>query len=186
MPTINSFFQQIGIAAAPGAVAVGCAVVGLLSLLYGYRLFRLFVFLGGFVVAAALGALFSNGLVPLIAGLAAGVLCLAFMDIGVFLVGALLGGLVAVTCGIESQVVLIAAGIAGGIVALALRKVMIVLSTSWSGAYLLVGVVAGAAGIVDLKVLAAMQIVLTAAGVVCQYTVTSGRTAEKKDPEKRK
>lgn len=181
MRTIEPLLHQLGIAAAPGAVAVGCAVVGLLSLLYGYRLFRLFVFLGGFVVAAALAALFSDGLVPLIAGLVAGVLCLAFMDIGVFLVGALLGGLVAVTCGIESQVVLIAAGIAGGSVALALRKVMIVLSTSWSGAYLLVGVVVGVAEIADLKVLAAMQIVLTIVGVVCQYTVTSGRPAEKKE-----
>ena len=186
MPTINSFFQQIGIAAAPNAVAVACVVVGLLSLLYGYRLFRLFVFLGGFIVAAALATLFADGFVPLIAGLVAGVLCLAFMDIGVFLIGALLGGLVAVTCAIDNQILLMAAGLVGGVVALALRKIMIVLSTSWSGAYLLVGVVAGAAGIVDLKVLAAMQIVLTAAGVVCQYTVTSGRTAEKKDPEKRK
>lgn len=186
MPTINSFLQQIGIAAAPNAVAVACVVVGLLSLLYGYRLFRLFVFLGGFVVAAALAALFSNGLVPLIAGLVAGVLCLAFMDIGVFLVGALLGGLVTVTGGVDNQIVLIAAGIVGGIVALTLRKIMIVLSTSWSGAYLLVGVLSGVAGVADLKVLAAIQIVLTIVGVVCQYTVTSGRTAAKKDPEKRK
>lgn len=186
MPTINSFLQQIGIAAAPNAVAVACVVVGLLSLLYGYRLFRLFVFLGGFVVAAAVAALFSDGLVPLIAGLVAGVLCLAFMDIGVFLVGALLGGLVAVACGVDNQVVMIGAGIVGGIVALALRKIMIVLSTSWSGAYLLVGVMAGFSEIADLKVLAAMQIVLTIVGVVCQYTVTSGRTVEKKDPEKRK
>lgn len=185
MRTIEPLLHQLGIIAAPGAVAVGCVVVGLLSLLYGYRLFRLFVFLGGFVVAAALAALFSDGLVPLIAGLVAGVLCLAFMDIGVFLVGALLGGLVAVTCGIDNQIVLIAAGIVGGIGALVLRKVIIVLSTSWSGAYLLIGVTAGAAGIVDLKVLAAMQIVLTAVGVVCQYTVTSGRAAEKKDPEKK-
>lgn len=185
MPIINSFLQQIGIAAAPNAVAVACVVVGLLSLLYGYRLFRLFVFLGGFIVAAALATLFADGFVPLIAGLVAGVLCLAFMDIGIFLIGALLGGLVAVTCAIDNQIVLMAAGLVGGVVALALRKIMIVLSTSWSGAYLLVGVMAGAAGIVDLKVLAAMQIVLTAVGVVCQYAVTSGRTAEKKEePEK--
>ena len=185
MQAVESFLQQIGIAAAPGVVAVGCAIIGLLSLLYGYRLFRLFVFLGGFVVAAALAALFSDGLVPLIAGLVVGVLCLAFMDIGVFLVGALLGGLVAATCGIESQIVLIGAGIVGGIVALALRKIMIVLSTSWSGAYLLVGVLAGTAGVANLKVLAAMQIVLTIAGVVCQYTVTSGRTAAKKEEPKK-
>lgn len=181
MPTINSFLQQIGIAAAPNAVAVACVVVGLLSLLYGYRLFRLFVFLGGFIVAAALATLFADGFVPLIAGLVAGVLCLAFMDIGVFLIGALLGGLVAVTCAIDNQIVLMAAGLVGGIVALALRKIMIVLSTSWSGAYLLVGVMAGVSEIADLKVLAAMQIVLTIVGVVCQYTVTPGRPAAKKE-----
>lgn len=186
MPTVNSFLQQLGIAAASNVVAVACVVVGLLSLLYGYRLFRLFVFLGGFVVAAAVAALFSDGLVPLIAGLVSGALCLAVMDIGVFLIGALLGGLVAVTCGIDNQIVLTVAGIGGGIVALALRKIIIVLSTSWSGAYLLVGVMAGVAGIVDLKVLAVMQIVLTAVGVVCQYTVTSGRVAEKEDPDVRK
>lgn len=181
MPTINSFLQQIGIAAAPNAVAVACVVVGLLSLLYGYRLFRLFVFLGGFIVVAALATLFADGFVPLIAGLVAGVLCLAFMDIGVFLIGALLGGLVAVTCAIDNQIVLMAAGLVGGVVALALRKIMIVLSTSWSGAYLLVGVMAGVSEIADLKVLAAMQIVLTIVGVVCQYTVTPGRPAAKKE-----
>ena len=104
MSAIDSFLQQLGIAAAPGAVAICCIIIGLLSLLYGYRLFRLFVFLGGFVVAAALTALVTDGLVPLIA---------------------------------------------------------------------------------DLKVLAALQIILSAVGVECQYTVTSGRTAVKKEePEK--
>lgn len=183
MPTIETLLQSFGIETMTGGVMVVCVIVGLLSLIYGYRLFRMFVFLAGFVLGAAVTALFADKVVALVVGLIAGCLSLVFMDIGIFLVGAMLGALVAVALGAESRIITSIVGIVGGCVALGLRKLMIVLSTSWTGAYLLVGVVAALCKISDLALLLVLQLVVAGIGVYCQYAKTSSEVKPSGEPK---
>jgi len=138
----------------PSLVGI-CTAVGLVNCLYGYRLFKLMLAVGGLLgggllagglmyawtegsTAAALGAGLLGG------GIGAALLVLLYY-LGLFVFGAGLGVLLAAgafsTAGMLAPVfALVAAGVIGGVAALLLQRLVIVLATAFGGA---AGVVAG-------------------------------------------
>ncbi len=132
--------------------AMFAIVAGILTCFWGYRILKFSLAIMGFV-AGALGGWEMGFFLPhastgwallcaLIAGLIGAVLCLWLYFLGVFLLGATAGGLVAAAlfnqAGQQIQpVVLLALPIAFGIIALIAQKVMIILCTACSGSYLI-------------------------------------------------
>jgi hypothetical protein len=124
---------------------------GLINCFLGYRLFKVIlpvsVFLaGGYLIGSILYTLGSSVQVALISGIAGGlvlaVLSVIFYFAGVFIIGAGFGGMIALSVHLPLDdltrlaltVVLI---IAGGVLGIVLQKSMIIIATSFSGAYLL-------------------------------------------------
>jgi hypothetical protein len=143
-------------------------------------------------------------LAGLVGGIIGAVLVVAFYFIGIFLLGAWLGSLLGIllTGGGESTVatvIILVLAVMGGIVALMLQKLMIILSTSLSGAWAIVSGVfhflGGARGPIqpfryhpNLRALRPMGawgyvmllcwILLGVAGMVVQYRITREREPE--------
>jgi hypothetical protein len=129
----------------------GVVLLGLLICFFGYRIFRFVLAVAGFVIGASFVAGFgftlTDGkdiLVILIAGIAggliAGALFLFLYSAGVFLVGAVFGILLfsAIFGGLNintSPILYIVPALAGGFLALLLQKFMIILITSFTGAW---------------------------------------------------
>lgn len=127
---------------------------GLLICFFGYKIFRLVLAILGFVIGASfiagVGFTLTDGneiLIILIAGIAGGlvaaVILLFLYSAGVFLLGALFG--ISVFSGIlmlinidTSPLLYIMPAILGGIIALLLQKFMIILITSFAGAWIAV------------------------------------------------
>jgi Domain of unknown function (DUF4203) len=136
-----------------GQLAAPLALVaGLLTCFWGYRILKITLGITGFLVGMAAGSSLGlsmapgNDTVALICGLVAGVigaaLCVWLFFLGVFLLGASTGAIVgAAICSaaaIQPQpIILIVVSIVFGLVALALQKFMIILSTAFGGSYLI-------------------------------------------------
>jgi len=127
---------------------------GLLICFFGYKIFRIVLAILGFIIGASfiagVGFTLTDGneiLIILIAGIAGGlvaaVILLFLYSAGVFLLGALFG--ISVFSGIlilinidTSPLLYIMPAILGGIIALLLQKFMIILITSFAGAWIAV------------------------------------------------
>ncbi len=133
--------------------ALFAIVAGILTCFWGYRILKFSLAVIGFIAAAYAGwetgfllPHASTGLAlvcALIAGVIGALLCLWLYYLGVFLLGATAGGIVAAAlfnqAGHQIQpIVLLAVPIAFGIIALVAQKVMIIVSTAFSGSYLIV------------------------------------------------
>ncbi len=176
--------------------ALGAALVGLTTCLYGYRLFKVMLALWGFVLGAMVASEFAlrAGLTRVVA-VAAGVVCgivvagvaeLLYM-VGVFLAGALFGwvgaGMVAGAIGAELNpllALLVAALV--GMIALGFQKAIIIFSTSFNGAAATIAGVEALRGhggaLEDLSRAAQgrqllARAALGLAGVIVQYAITS-------------
>jgi uncharacterized protein DUF4203 len=127
------------------------AVVGLLICFAGYRLVKLTLALIGFIAGASGGwavglALFPNNttialICALLAGVILAILCVWLFFLGVFILGASAGAVVAAAVfratGFPVQALLIlVVALVFGVIALVLQKLMIILSTAFSGSYL--------------------------------------------------
>ena len=142
---------------APLAIAVG-----VLACFWGYRIVKVILgimgfaggFVGGWTAAASLApghdviALVS----ALLGGVIGGVLCVWLYFLGIFLLGASAGvvvaGAVFAGMGHEAQpIFLLVSAVASGLLALVLQKFMIIVSSAFSGSYLI------AAGLLHLAYL---------------------------------
>ena len=126
-------------------------LLGLLICFFGYRMFRFVLAIGGFIIGASFVAGFGFTLtdgkeivVILIAavagGLIVGALFLFLYSSGVFLVGAIFGillfsGIIGFVNSNTSLILYILPAFVGGILALLLQKFMIILITSFTGAW---------------------------------------------------
>jgi hypothetical protein len=194
-----------------GQLAAPLALVaGLLTCFWGYRILKITLGITGFIVGMAAGSSFGlsvapgNDAVALICGLVAGVigaaLCVWLFFLGVFLLGASTGAIVgAAICSaaaIQPQpIILIVVSIVFGLVALALQKFMIILSTGFGGSYLITaGILHFITGVQDVSppwfshlqtgsagllgyIALAFWIILGVSGVSFQYRGT--KTADK-------
>lgn len=178
MFTLESLLSGMHIAQ-PILVCIS-VLVGLSALLYGYRLFRLFVFLVGFALGISIAGFFADTSMALVIGLFAGCICCALWYLGVFVLGAALGAVVALAIGFHDSVSVSVIAIICGFLAIAIRKLMIVISTSYFGASLLVGGIAPVVGLRDVIVQLVISLVITVVGVCSQYNMMSGKS---KTPE---
>lgn len=134
-------------------VGIVIGAVGVALCFFGYRLFRFFLALIGFLVGGAIGAaiagLFAGGdpgaaVFGFIAGGVIGAIAnVAAYLFGVFMTGALIGAGLAVALPLlsgesPSLVLVLIAAVLGGIVALYIERLLIILSTSISGALVIV------------------------------------------------
>ena len=178
MINIVSLLEDAGLGLAPVMLMFLSAGVGLLALLFGYRLFRLFMFLAGFAIGSAVLSLFTDVPIAILGGLVVGALCCALWVLGIFALGALLGGIVAMAIGMREQMVILLIAVAFGFIAVAIQKFMIIVSTSWFGANLIASVIAGLSERCNVITQLAITVVIAVVGIVCQYTMTSGREKE--------
>ena len=138
------------------AVMIALIPVGGIVCLFGYHVFKLVLALMGAVLGGGIGLFvgagtFTEGPVVLLSAvLGAGIgawLMLALHIVGVFVIGAVLGSIVAFSVGTGTNgdpetLTLAIAAVGGGIVALALRRLTITVTTALLGAW---GVVLGTA-----------------------------------------
>jgi hypothetical protein len=139
-------YTWIGPLTAPIAIAVG-----ILACFWGYRIVKLLLGIIGFVLGAAGGWELASSLVPgheLVAlvcagigGIVGAVLCIWLFLLGIFLLGASAGTVVASAVfagtGHQAQPLLfLAFAVVFGLLALLLQKFMIAVSTAFSGSYL--------------------------------------------------
>lgn len=130
-------------------IYISLAVAGLITGFFGYKLYRLFLFLAGGWIGAITTLLVihirhielgSNQLFIIIGiAIVCGLICLAIEKIGVFIVGAALGvALLAAYAYYNAMAVtlmpLVVSMIVGGILAIAIQKFIIILLSSLLGA----------------------------------------------------
>ena len=136
-------------------IALASIGLGALYCFFGYRIFRILLGILGFILGASAAAAIAFEIfgreqaVLIVAGLVGGILGTVLMVvlyfIGLFLLGAWLGSLLGIllTGGGGSTVetvIILALAVIGGIVAVMLQKLMIILSTSLGGSW---GIVSG-------------------------------------------
>jgi len=131
------------------AIVLLVSLFGLFECMWGYRLFNIILRIFGFGVGATIGASlglgFSDGnpFVALFAGLLGGIFIAAIIvllrKLGIFLIGAFLGvlvGFLLAAAGLKSLTVSVILAVAGGVLAIVIDKLMIILSTAIGGAWL--------------------------------------------------
>ncbi len=132
-------------------ILAGAILLGLLFCFFGYRIFRFVLAVAGFILGASFVAGFTytltdgeDLLIILIAGVAGGLilgaLFLFLYSAGVFLIGAVFGILLfsttASSLNINTPPILyIVPALAGGILSLLIQRFMIILITSFTGAW---------------------------------------------------
>ncbi|MCA9670624.1 MAG: DUF4203 domain-containing protein [Myxococcales bacterium] len=185
----------------PIYIAVAMAI-GLLDLFAGYRLFKLVVAASGFIAGALLvgppvqahAGTAVGVAVGLVAGIACGAALYYLYFVAVFVLGAALGaGLAGSALGAAGAqpnvVVVIVCSALGGLAALLLQKLFIILATAFSGAWALVCGAAYFAGVLrgfDAAALRALSqntslvmfvimLVLSGFGIAAQYGFTARR-----------
>jgi hypothetical protein len=140
---------------AQSALAIAALIsigLGIIECFFGYRFFKFVLGVTGFVVCGFVAAAIVSGMsdevaVAIVAGLIAGIvgagLFVALYFAGVFLVGAFLGAVLSMlafaAADAEPQVVVVAiAAVIAGVLAVWIQKFMIMLSTAFGGAWIMV------------------------------------------------
>ena len=133
--------------------ALVVCVAGILICFCGYRLLKLTLGLLGFIAGAyvgwqlAISMLDANNIMALVCALVGGLIGMALYlwlyFLGIFLLGATAGAIVAAaifngTAHQAQPLLILASAVAFGLIALLAQKLMIVLATAFSGAYLVV------------------------------------------------
>jgi hypothetical protein len=128
-------------------------IFGLLNCFFGYRLFKVMLVLWGFLLGVAVGAIVAGNVTEgqtlwlvvgaLVGGIAGAVLLRSLYLVGVFIVGGVAGWLLANSIGTLLSfemplLVLIIVAVVGGIAALILQRVAIVLATAIAGGWSIV------------------------------------------------
>jgi hypothetical protein len=146
-------------------IALGAIVVGVVQCFFGYRIFRIILGVTGFFLGGLAGGYLAFGLTQsqfgaIVGGLIGGLIGAALMAglyiVGVFLIGALFGAMVALAVlslggGSPATWIVVIAALAGGVLAALLQKVIIILATAFGGAWWMLTGVATLAGVVSFE-----------------------------------
>jgi hypothetical protein len=185
-------------------------IAGFLSCFVGYRMFRLMLFLigfiGGFMIAGSLYASSQGYQVDLhhgvaliysiIGGLAGALVLGVLYFLGVFAVGAILGALIAVaithSLGYQNGIITVFAAIVGGLLAIMIQRHVITIATAFIGAAILINGITmiakpNSAALLLFNpdqpgyvVLMVIWIVLAASGIAVQSATTPPEKPEEK------
>jgi hypothetical protein len=141
---------------------------GAVSLLFGYRLYRAFIFFVGFIVGVLIAPHVQsepNILVTILFGLISGAILVVLWYVGLFLLGAACGVALCAALGINFPVLVLALAITCGVLAIVLRKAMIIISTSWNGASALAPMLASLFKVGDSNAVAVIAVDLVTVGI---------------------
>lgn len=147
-----------------GLIALGAIALGLVQCFFGYRIFRVILGITGFILGGLLAGyvvynLTESQLLSIIAGLVGALigagLMAGFYKLGVFLIGALFGGmavsaLFALVGGSPPTWVVVILAIVVGVLAVLFQKLMIVMATSFLGSWWAVSGIAAIMGVIQL------------------------------------
>lgn len=137
--------------AADVLIGVVLIVIGLLSLFFGWQLFRLILALVGLTYGAAIGSMIANSIAPgeqtlalilaVIVGLLLAILAGVLWSLAIYISGAFLGAAVGLllapsigATGITQLVIVTGAAFIGLLLAILLRKTIVILATAVNGA----------------------------------------------------
>ena len=135
------------------AMPVLAFFIGIAECFFGYRLLKIILGVTGFIIGGLLCAEFVYGylgghpVISLLAGLVGGVigssLMIGLFAFGLFILGVALGLLVggaisASIYGSPHPIIMVPLAIVGGIATIVMSRTMIIISTSFTGAYLIV------------------------------------------------
>jgi len=133
-------------------IGIFLILAGLLNCFFGYKLFKFLLGVVGFIIGGYMSGRFvysitQNEMASIIAGVIFGIV-IAFISIffyygGVFIIGASLGAIIAYLINFSVDPMLkialfVVFIVAGGVLALVFQKLMIIISSSFGGSYLLV------------------------------------------------
>jgi len=160
--------------------------MGVIGLLFGYKLIRIFVYLVGFVIGfLILSSLTSSAnaswaplMMGIVGGSVLGLICYLFWYLGIFVLGAVVGATLVMVLGCNIPIVVGIAAIISGILAIAIRKFMIIVSTSWNGACALVVASSPLTMNWNAGVLFLVLIALFGGGVWYQYKTSRSNSHE--------
>lgn len=133
-------------------IMLGILVVGVIQCFFGYRIFKFTLRLIGFLLSGALAGTYvyaisqevwQSLMAGLLGGLIGAFLMVTFYFVGIFLIGAFLGGVLGTvfSAGIQSNpepVTLLILAIIMGAITLKFQKFMIIVSTGFGGAWIVV------------------------------------------------
>ena len=156
-------------------LAVGSGAIGAVMLLFGYRLFKLYLFLAGLFFGTLIVSFFINPVVSLIIGLIVGLLNLVLWYVGLFLLGVISGMAIMHLLGIHLLPVQLAVGSVVGVFALIFRRLITTILTSVSGAGAVVGMFVFFIPMADVATWA-LIVGLAVVGIILQYTVLAARS----------
>ena len=149
---IEQLFYQFG-----WISAIVTIVLGFIFCFYGYKIFKLLIYLAGFVAGAFIGSSIGYAIADggdagfwigaVLGGLVVGWLAWLFYYVGIFIVGVLLGAGVVefsfISHGNHAPIVaLVIAGLLGGILAVIFQQFIITLYSSFTGSFAMVASVA--------------------------------------------
>ena len=151
---------------------------GIIGLLFGYNLVRLYVYLIGFVIGflilSIMGTTSSSSWAPLMLGIVGGsilgLICYLLWYLGIFALGALLGVILSVVLGCQEPFIIGVVAIIFGVMVIAIRKFMIIVSTSCVGAYTIICAVTHMIGSWNWGGVILAQILLATFGIWFQYS----------------
>ena len=124
------------------AIMFGTLITGFLYCFFGYRLFKLFVFLFGMACGVTVLTLLTqmwnlslalNLIIIVGGGILIGVILLLLRHVGVFALGLAVGGILA-SLVFDNRVVIIVIGVITGVLAVWIKRPVIILLTAFSGA----------------------------------------------------
>ena len=180
-------------------------IIGLLQCFLGYRKFKFILgvlgFMFGAILAGTIGLQISEeSYIALISGVLGGfvgaALFMVLYYIGIFVMGAALGGglayLIISTSSNSESIPLIVMAVIGGILALVLQKLMIIISTAFGGSWAVVSGVSYFTTNFDMRrieyflrragtqlyVILLCTLVLAICGIVIQYRASSPKIAD--------
>lgn len=127
-------------------------LVGVLNCFFGYKFFKVILAAAGFIIGGYICGRIAYAINPtesfaivsgVIGGIIIAVIVFVFYYAGIFLAGALLGLSIAMSLklnfdNVTNLAILIVLVISGGILALIFQKFMIIISTAFTGAFLIV------------------------------------------------
>jgi hypothetical protein len=158
--------------------ALGAIAFGLLQCFFGYRMFRVILGITGFILGGLLAGLLvynltDSQLFGVIAGVIGGLIGAGLMAglyiVGVFVIGALFGGLAASLLlplggGSPPAWLVVLLAILVGVLAMIFQKLMIVIATSFGGAWWAISGIAAMTGAIEMASLRGFPLELQNAG----------------------
>lgn len=188
MEQLLQIFQEYGM---DRYVAIGFGLIGVLLLTVGYRLFHVVVNVLGFIVSGMVVAGFMYyifepapvmlGIIFLLSGVFGGFLGSSLYKVGVFLLSGVMACLMIYWL-TKDFILMVAGAILIAIVAVWMERIFLVILTSVTGSFLIIGLLDTYTGLPHVMIVI-LAVVLAIAGMVLQFLTTKKKVVQEDHEE---